>query len=324
MKSMDLRLLGALDALLDTGSVSAAAQRLFLSTPAMSHTLARIRAALGDPILVRAGRRMVPTPRALELREPVRRLMAQARELMQAGERQPLARVQREFVVRASEGVAIVQGAALLASLRKSMPMATLRFVPESDDDAGALREGRIDLDIGAVHDRDPEVLSSLLYEQQIVGAARRDHPLLAARVTLKRLAGHEHVAIGRRGRSREPVDRVLAEAGCVRRIALTVPSAYGALMAAARSSLLACAPEPLARSVAAGLGLALFKLPLAMPAEQVLQAWHPRLDADAAHQALRACVAALSTRAARSASAVQGLPILPHQHWLAPGRGPA
>ena len=297
MKSIDLNLLVALDALLTAGSVSGAAQAMHLSTPAMSHTLARIREALNDPVLVRAGRKLVPTPRAVELREPVRKWVAQARELMQTGDSRELAAVQREFVVRAPDGMAIVFGALLLGAIRRTLPLATLRFVPETGSDAMALRDGRIDLDIGAVHDRGPEIRTALLYEQGIVGAVRRGHALLGARVTLKRFAAESHVAIAQRGQAREAVDTALAAAGAARRVALTVPSAYGALMGAAHSDMVACAPEPLTRSVAAGLGLELIKLPVPVPAEQVVQAWHPRLEADAAHQCLRQCVATLSTR---------------------------
>ncbi len=297
MKSIDLNLLVALDALLTAGSVSGAAQAMHLSTPAMSHTLARIREALNDPVLVRAGRKLVPTPRAVELREPVRKWVAQARELMQTGDSRELAAVQREFVVRAPDGMAIVFGALLLGAIRRTLPLATLRFVPETGSDAMALRDGRIDLDIGAVHDRGPEIRTALLYEQGIVGAVRRGHALLGARVTLKRFAAESHVAIAQRGQTREAVDTALAAAGAARRVALTVPSAYGALMGAAHSDMVACAPEPLTRSVAAGLGLELIKLPVPVPAEQVVQAWHPRLEADAAHQCLRQCVATLSTR---------------------------
>lgn len=294
MKSLDLNLLAALDALLSTGSVSAAAQRMNLSPPAMSHALARIRDALGDPVLVRAGRKLVPTPRAVELREPVRRVVAEARELMQPGGESALERMRREFVVRAPEGAGIVYGTSLLALLHKTVPLATLRFIPESDSDAMALREGRIDLDIGTVHDRGPEIQTSPLYEQQLVGVVKAGHPLLAARVTLKRFAGEPQVAITQRGRALEPLDLLLAEAGVARRVVLSVPSAYGALMSAARSDLVACVPDHMARSVGVALGLVAFKLPVAVPVEQVVQAWHPRLDADTAHRCLRLCVAEL------------------------------
>jgi DNA-binding transcriptional LysR family regulator len=174
----------------------------------------------------------------------------------------------------------------------------TLRFIPESDSDAMALREGRIDLDIGAQQERGPEVLSSPLYEQRIVGVIKAGHRLLGARVTLKRFAAEEHVAIARRERLADPVDGLLGDAGFARRVVLTVPSAYGALVAAASSTLVACAPELLARTVAQPLGLEIFPLPVAVPAEQVVQAWHPRANADAAHQCLRQCVASLAQSA--------------------------
>jgi DNA-binding transcriptional LysR family regulator len=296
MKTLDFNLLIALDALLAIGSVSIAAQRMHLSTPTMSHTLARIRAALGDPIHVRTWRRLVSTPRALELLEPLHKLVEQARCLMQPADGRGLA-LQREFVVRAPEGTAIVHGALPLAALRQTLPLAPLRFVPECDIDGIALLEGRIDLDIGAVHDRGPEIRTSPLFEQQFVAALREGHRLLAGRVALKRFCAETHVAIGQRGRAREAFDRLLAEAGAARRIALTVPIAYSALMAAARSKMVACAPEPLARGVTAGLGLVIVKLPVAVPAEQVVQAWHPRFDADPAHQCLRHRGAALSAR---------------------------
>jgi DNA-binding transcriptional LysR family regulator len=281
--------------LLSTGSVSAAAERMHLSAPAMSHTLARIRQALGDPVLVRAGRKLIPTPRAQAMREPVRRLIADARLLMQPDGGVPLARLEREFTVRAPEGMGIVYGATLLAALRRELPLASLRFVPESDSDAMALREGRIDLDVGTLFDKGPEIQTSLLYEQRIVGVVKSGHELLATRITPKRFAAQQHVAVTRRGKSAEPMDSLLAAHGCTRQVALTVPSAYGALMAAARSTLVACVPEPLARTVAASLGLEIFRLPVDVPVEQVLQAWHPRDAADLAHGWLRDCVEMVS-----------------------------
>lgn len=295
MNSLDLNLLAALDALLTTGSVTAAAQRMHLSAPAMSHTLARIRTALDDPILVRAGQKLIPTPRAEEMRAPVRRLIGEAVALMQPGGKLDLARVQREFVVRSPEGMGIVYGAALLAEIQREIPLVTLRFIPESDSDSMALREGRIDLDVGIVQDAEPEVKTAPLYKQRIVGVAKAGHSLFSTPLTPKRFAAEQHVSIAQRGRKKEALDALLAEIGCARRVVLTVPSAYGALMAAARSSLIACVPESLARTVATSLGLEIFKLPVAVPTEQVVQAWHPRVDAEPAHQCLRRCVASLS-----------------------------
>jgi DNA-binding transcriptional LysR family regulator len=308
-KSLDLNLLTALDALLTAGSVSGAAERMHLSTPAVSHTLARIREVLDDPILVRAGRRLVPTPRAVAMREPVRRLLMEARNLMKSGDGLQIAEIPREFMVRAPDGIAIVHGALLLAALREKMPLATLRFVPEAESESTAMREGRIDLDIGTVSDQGPEIQTSLLYEQCVVGAARTGHPLLASTLTLKRFASQQHVAITQRGRAQEAIDVALAVQGHKRKPVLTVPSAYGALMAAARSEMVACVPEPLARGVASSLGLEVFKLPLSVPAERIVQAWHPRFGADSAHQWLRMCVGTLAvTTLEKRASGRDGL----------------
>jgi DNA-binding transcriptional LysR family regulator len=289
---MDLNLLVALDALLSTESVNGAAQRMHLSAPAMSHTLGRIREALGDPILVRAGRKLVPTPRAIAMRESVRRLVAEATDLMRPDGGVPLAMIDREFTVRAPEGMGIIYGAALLEAMHELAPQVRLRFVPESEGGASALRDGSIDLDVGALMDRGPEIQASLLYEQQVVGVAKAGHPLLAARMTPKRFAAQPHVAITQRGGAQESIDVLLAQLGLARCPVLTVPSAYGALMAAARSSMVACVPEPLALAVAPALDLEVFKLPVAMPSEQVAQAWHPRDEMDQAHQRLRECVA--------------------------------
>jgi DNA-binding transcriptional LysR family regulator len=297
MNKLDLNLLCALDVLLDTGSVSEAAERMYLSAPAMSHTLARIREALGDPILVRAGQRLIPTQRALELREPVRRLVAEARQLMLPAEGPQLSAMRREFVVRAMDSFPVVFGAQLLAEVREAMPLATVRFVPELDGDVMALREGRVDVDIGTLHDRSPEIRTELLVEQHVVGAVRAGHPLSRSRATLKRFAASQHVAVLQRGPGRDVLDRVLADAGSVRQVALTVPTAYGALMAASQSDLVACAPEPMVRNVEASLGIVMFRLPVAVPVEQIVQGWHPRADADPAHRCLRECIRGLVTR---------------------------
>ena len=143
----------------------------------------------------------------------------------------------------------------------------------------------------------------------KVAGLLKIGHVLSQGRVTLKRYVAEQHVAIAQRGQARETLDSALAQAGVARHTVLSVPSAYGALMAAAQSDLVACAPEGLARGVGPGLGLVIFKLPLALPAEQVVQAWHPRADADPAHRCLRACVAALSKRSGAVGLAARGLP---------------
>jgi DNA-binding transcriptional LysR family regulator len=290
VKHFDLNLLTALDALLQTGSVTTAAERMHLSTPAMSHTLARIRELLGDPVLVRAGRQLVPTPRALELAEPVRRLLDDAQALLEPSHVQGLDRVKRQFVIRAPDGMAVVFGAILAEELQAVMPQASLKFLPESHLDASGLREGRIDLDIGALRDKDPEIETVPLYDQVLVGAAQRGHPLFAAKVTAKRFAAERHVLIAARNNEPLPIDEALARLGLQRFVALTVTNSYAALIAASRSSLVACVPARMAYGMAPVLDLGVFELPFKLQSDPVVLAWHPRQAADPAHRWLREC----------------------------------
>ncbi len=292
----DLNLLTALDALLATGSVTEAATRVNLSTPAMSHTLARIRDTFGDPILVRAGRKLVPTPRALALAEPVRTLLAQAQALRAPADAENMAALRRRFVVRAPEGIAVVFGASLSRALALEMPLATLQFLPETHADAGALREGRIDLDLGSFTTIDPETQTQVLSEQVLVGAVRTGHPLLQAakKAPMKaaRFAAERHVAVTPRSGEASPVDTALTTLGLQRHVVLLVPSAFSALIAASRTDLVASVPERTARGMAASMGLAVFDLPFAVRLEPMRMAWHPRHQADPAHRWLRDCMA--------------------------------
>lgn len=288
MKSRDLNLLLALDALLTEESVTGAARRMHLSTPAMSHTLARIREALGDPILVRGGRRLVPTARALELRGPVKKMVGEVVALLTPGNGADLAEVEREFVVRAPEGISIVFGSVVARALQERMPLASVRFLAEGSGEMSALREGRVDLDIGPAPDRGPEIEIDPLFEQRLTGVVREGHRLLDGPLTLKRFAAERHVNIALPSQSAKALDAALSRAGIRRRIQLTVSSPYAALMATARSDLVATVPTRLAQSVQSSLRLATFKLPIAVAAERIVLSWHPRFTGDAGHAWLR------------------------------------
>ena len=281
-------LLEALEALLSTCSVTEAAKRMHLSPPAMSHTLARIREVMGDPILVRAGRGLVPTPRALELVDPLRQAIAQVNALFTQVTDQGLTSVNRTFVIRAPEGVSVVFGAPLALVLEEIMPNARVQFVPEQHGDTSALREGRIDLDIGTMHHRDPETEIVPLAEQTLVGAVRTGHPLLQSRITVARYAAERHVVATAREMERSAVDVALTSYGHERFVAIAVHSSHAALVVAARSQLVATVPEPMARGMQAFLGLEIFELPLDVPKVPIILAWHPRNYLDRIHRALR------------------------------------
>lgn len=129
--------------------------------------MGRIRQALGDEILVRAGREMVPTPRALELHGRVRGLIEQVRTILEP-EANNLARLARSFTIRASDYMAGVFGVALQVIAAREAPQVTLRFADQGKEDVSALREGRIDLDIGVLGDIGPEIRVQTLLRERL------------------------------------------------------------------------------------------------------------------------------------------------------------
>src|SRR5580698_7436061 len=216
MADIDLNLLIALDALLAEGSVAGAARRLGLSASAMSRTLARLRAATGDPLLVRAGRSMVPTPHATELRERVRDLAQDAQAVLRPVVASlDLAELKRTFTIRSNEGFVEIFAAQLVAAVTAVAPNVRLHFAPKPDKDVRALREGLVDLEIGVLGESGPEVRLQALFRDHFVGAVRNGHPLVKkGKITPERYSGFGHVVTSRHGYASGPVDEALAALG--------------------------------------------------------------------------------------------------------------
>jgi len=243
---------------------------------------------MGDPLLVRAGRRLVPTPRAQALREPIARLLADAHGLVSRSDSSTLESIERRFVVRAPDGIAITYGGALAELLQQAMPRAQLQFLPEVHDEASALREGRVDIDVGNFEPSDPEAQVVDLLVQRQVALVHSGHPLAAAPVTARRYVGHAHVAVLTRNRTAAPVDRALMALGLARRIVVTVAHANVAPIVAARSELVATIGDHTARAIAPTFGLKVPPLPFVNEPEPLRMVWHPRHTGDAAHAWLR------------------------------------
>lgn len=306
MARPDLNLLLALDVLLDEGSVVGAARRMHLSPPAMSRTLSRIREELGDPVFVQVGRKLVPTAKALAMREQVRRVVEQASQVFAAGTEVDLRSLDRRFNVRATDEFVTVHLGRLLDAMAREMPRAMLRFSPEEDDvDEEALRSGRIDLFISASRKLRPEIRVQSLFTTTFVGVARADHPIFDAEITAESLTRWEHVNVSRRGKAVGPIDTALEAQGLRRHVALVVPSPYSALFTLQDSDLLLPLPRLLARSaLAAGLRIRLFELPMPLQTVLLTQAWHPRLDDDPAHRWLRQTIHAFCSEEQAPAAA--------------------
>ena len=294
MRDVDLNLLVSLDALLAEGSVTGAARRLGLSASAMSRTLARLRSATGDPLLVRAGRGLVPTPYAAELRERVHILSREARAVLRAhAGALDIASLERTFTIRASEGFVDALSVPLVAAVTKEAPYVRLRFAPKPEKDARLLREGEVDLEIGVLGDFAPEVRTKLLFRDRFVGVARTGHPLFSAKsITPKRYAACDHVVASRRGEFTGPVDEALEQLGLRRTVTVVVPGFPDAIRIARLSDLVALVPRSCLGNGQGNNpvhdGLRSFELPVRTPEILISAMWHPRMDADPAHRWLR------------------------------------
>jgi DNA-binding transcriptional LysR family regulator len=290
MQDLDLNLLMTLDALLLEGSVTGAARRMNLSTSAMSRALIRVREMIGDPVLVRAGGRLEPTPRAMAIRTEVSAVVERVRQLLQPEGALELSTLERTFTIRASDAVASVAAARLAQRVRLEAPRVLLRFAPEGNEDVESLRQGLVDLDIGHIELEGPEVRLQKLCQERFVGLVTKGHPLAKRRVSLLQLVAHPHLSVSRRGRPHGPLDAALKEHGLTRDVVAVVPTFGAAVLAVAGSDVVAIVPSQLAQ-VVQPLGLVAFDLPVETPSFAVSQAWHPRLDSDAAHRWLRKCV---------------------------------
>jgi DNA-binding transcriptional LysR family regulator len=287
---LDLNLLVTLDVLLDEGSVVGAAKRLRLSASAMSRSLARLRAATGDPLLVRAGRGLVPTPRALELRGRVRQVVDAAEAVLRPALKLDLPSLERTFVIRGTEGFAETFGAELIARASAAAPSVRLSFLAKQDKDSTPLRDGTVDLETGVIAQAmGPELRAIGLFRDRFVGVVRAGHPLAKGRMTPERYAAARHVAVERRGLRAAMVDEALERMGLARDPVATV-GGFGAAIALARGSdLVATVPEKHTAGLCTGMHR--FKLPVPVAEFTISLFWHPRLDADPAHRWLRALV---------------------------------
>jgi DNA-binding transcriptional LysR family regulator len=286
----DLNLLVTLDVLLSEGSVAGAARRLRLSPSAMSRALARLREATGDQLLVRAGRRLVPTPRAIELRGQVGPLVEGAKAVLRPAEALDLSRLSRRFILRSSEGFAETFGPELLSMISGQAPGVTLQFLTKPDKDSAPLREGEADLETGVLDEGTaPELRVIPLFRDRWIGVVREGNALVQGPVSTTAYASFGHILVLRRGLRASEIDEAAHAAGFRRRVATVVSGFSTALALARKTDLVATVPARHTEGLREGLQS--FALPFVVAPFTLSMFWHPRMDGDAAHRWLRGCI---------------------------------
>jgi DNA-binding transcriptional LysR family regulator len=252
-----------------------------------------LREATGDPLLVRAGRGLTPTPRALELRGRVGSVVQEGQALLRPADALDLKTVARSFTLRTSDGFVENFGPRLLARVGVEAPGIRLSFLQKPDKDSGPLREGRIDLETAVIEpSMGPELRTQALFRDRLVGAINIAHPRAGGKISAKAYAEGRHVIVSRSGFDEDAMDRPFLPEGLARRVGCAVSGFATALMLARHSDLIATVPERHTAVLREGM----FSFPLPVPATgfTVSMVWHPRLDADPVHRWLRACLRAV------------------------------
>ena len=299
MSKVNLNQLEDLEALLAEGSVVGAAQRLHLSAPAMSRRLGHLRETFGDPLFVLAGRRLVPTERALALQERISEVLQDARGIVV----QPIvdfARLERTLTIRANDGFIGAWATRLAARIAVEAPRVRLHFQPRADSSMEALRGGEVDLDLGVLDAPAPEIHSQSLLNTAFVMVLRKAHPLAAERdIDVAQFIQWPHVSASRRGHTQGSIDMALRSLGLRRHVAVIVPGFQAAMTMVMNSDLIATIPEAFVRWSTDRPQLRVFPLPVATPHLDIAISWHPRFHADPVHRWLREHVKATTCDAA-------------------------
>lgn len=292
LAGVDLNLIVALHALLEEPTVTAAARRVGLSQPAMSHALGRLREHFDDPLLVRTGRRMVPTARALALREQLRPMVRQLEGLM-TPEPPALATVEMTLRLVTDDAVGCAWLPQVLRALQQRAPGVELDISQRGPPGRKArLRRGEVDLALGHFSSAGLDLHRVELRREAWACALRGGHPALKGAWTLARWAALEHAIVSPTGGRRGEVDRLLEARGLSRRVRVSAPHFSTALALVAETDLVLTTYASVARRLAPSFGLALRPPPLAMPDFPVHLLWHPRTDSDPAQRWLRGVIA--------------------------------
>jgi len=296
LSAFDLNLLVVLDVLLAERNVTKAANRLGLSQPAVSNALARLRGALGDPLLVRTRAGMAPTPRALALVGSLRDALDLMGNTLTDAESFDPENARRTFVLAATDYVQFVLLGKLVARIRRVAPGVVLEVLPVVQTFPWPqLEAGSIDLVLGGASVRDtPRGLHRRrLFRDRVVCILREGHPYATGTLTLERyleLAHIEALPLGSHGLA----DEVLAQLGPgrQRKLAVTVPHFLVAPFIVVQSDCCFTLAERIAVPMAEKLPLRVRPLPFEMPSVSIGAYWHDRVHGDAAHRWLRRLVA--------------------------------
>jgi DNA-binding transcriptional LysR family regulator len=289
---LDLNLLLTLDAVLSEGSVVRASERLNVTPSAVSNALARLRHELDDPLVVRNGRGIVPTPRALALAPALREALLAIEKAVRNDRFDPRTTT-RQFTLAMADAGQVSQLPALGRIMAVEMPAARLRVVGIDTFLAwGGAASAQVDAAIARFDAEMPDVHTYTLHDEQSALVAREGHPAARSPLTRARLGSLRHVDVEvAPGRGYRALHEAYAQLGVPRAIAMGVPSFVAAAAVVAQTDWVATLPVSLLDTFKSQFGLVALKGRAPAPRTPLSLVWHERTHADPASRAFRAIV---------------------------------
>jgi DNA-binding transcriptional LysR family regulator len=290
---LDLNLLPVFETLVRLRNVSRAAEELGMSQSTVSHALKRLRAFFGDPLFLKTGSGMQPTPRALQLLAPVQAVMETVRGELLVREGFEPATARRSFRVCLTDMGGLIFLPRLVARLRLDAPGCTLRVlqVPMAQI-AGALESGEADLALGSLHSVPEGLFQQQLFERSFVTIVNRGNRRIGETLSRERFFAMEHIVVSLSGRLEDAYDAVIDQGTGKRRIYLSTPHFLTVPMVIEQNpELIATVPRELATKFASYKSIRMVETPVKVPPFGIRQFWHPRFQHDAANAWLRKLV---------------------------------
>jgi DNA-binding transcriptional LysR family regulator len=303
---LDMALLATFETMLVERNVSRAAERLGITQPALSTRIGRLRGIFDDQLFVPvAGRGMTPTPRAIALSGRLSELLVSLRDFVGPAPAFDPVASERIFVLAAYDNPAAMLGPELVPAIKHAAPNVRLAFVlPDYENMATVLERGEVDLFIGVIKTRVPDLISRSLFNEEWMTAQRRGHPRGTGPLTMDEFCTADHLLISAEGAEfKGMVDDALGKLGRKRRVSVSIQSYALAPLILAGSDCLCTLPRRFLRRFEGALDL--FTPPLDLGNFHLQMLWHPRMQDDAPHRWLREQV--FSAVAAQPAELLQG-----------------
>jgi DNA-binding transcriptional LysR family regulator len=288
LRDFDLNLLVVLHTLLLERSVSKTAERLHLSQPATSAALNRLRKALNDPILVRDGLRMVPTPRAEQLAEPIQAILTEIEQTLAAPQPFNPSTISRTFKIATNDYGAFVLVPQLMRRLGAIAPGINIEIWEIAQDAEASLRQGGIDLVVADAWTLRPCKCTETLFSETFTCLVRQNHPRIQTQLTLEHYIQEHHALVSSRGRVAGNVDAVLSQQGLQRYVGVTLPHVLAIPAVIASTDLIVTLATRIAKHLATDYALKTFLPPIALDGFDIAMAWSNRMTNDLAIQWLR------------------------------------